>query len=129
MKKIALLSTALTAAALSTASMAQSNETLEVQASKLSPVDAKITYQEFKGSYDMSDGSLFSFRKTANKYYAVIDAAAPAEIRYVGENRFVTASGRTEFRFALDQRLNAMVTIAKENGTVIASAASTVAAY
>jgi hypothetical protein len=121
MKKL-FLASAVLSAVLANAAQAQSPESVEVLASKFSPLDAKQAYWDFKGTYDMSDGSLLSLRKVGYRYYAVIDANAPAEIKFVGDNRFVTATGRTEFQFGTDQRsLGAMVTLTKENGTVLAS--------
>lgn len=107
---------------------AQSQDTLEVQARKISPLEAKEIYDDFKGAYAMSDGSLFSFRRIANRYVALIDGHAPAELKYAGEQRFVTAAGRTEFRFAFDHRQHATVVITRDHGTVIAGTGASQAA-
>jgi hypothetical protein len=124
MKKLASLTAAVVVLATAGSVHAQSQETLEIQARKVSVLEAKEAYQEYKGTYEMSDGSLFSFRKMGSRYYAVIDSTAPAELKYVGDNRFVTASGRTEFQFATNLRLHATVVMSKENGVQVASTTS-----
>lgn len=127
MKKTALVSILSIAAAAALASpfaLAESTSPLVVEATKLAPQQARDAFKQFKGTYDMDDGTRLSFTKAGSRYYAVIDANAPVEIRPSAPDRFVSISGRSELRFALDRNGTiATVVLTKDAGTQLASAA------
>ncbi|MBL8512619.1 MAG: hypothetical protein JNJ55_01405 [Betaproteobacteria bacterium] len=108
---------------------AQAPDRVEVQASNLTRVHAAETYKEFKGTYDMDDGSRLTFNKAGSRYFATLDAAAPVEIKLSAPNQFSSVSGRTQLKFAMDAKSPiAYVTLRKDDGTVIASGGATAAA-
>jgi hypothetical protein len=121
MKKT-LVAASLISTLFAASAFAQSPDRVEVQASNLTRMQAAETYADFKGNYDMDDGTRLSFRKVGTRYYATVDANAPVEIKLTAPNQFSSLSGRTQLTFAMDTRSPlAYVTLRKDNGTVIAS--------
>lgn len=124
MKK-SIIAISLISAAVSASAFAQNPDRVEVQASNLTRIHAAEAYKEFKGTYDMNDGSLLTFSKAGSRYFVTVDANAPLEIKLTAPNQFSSVSGRTQLRFAMDTRTPvATVVLRKDDGTVLASAGS-----
>ncbi|MBL8521677.1 MAG: hypothetical protein JNK75_13560, partial [Betaproteobacteria bacterium] len=65
----------LSAALFSAAAFAQTADRVEVQATNLTRIQAADVFKEFKGTYDMDDGSRLTFSKAAGRYYATVGAS------------------------------------------------------
>lgn len=129
MKK-SIVAATLISALFAVPAIAESTDRLEVQASNLTRFKASEAYKEFKGTYDMNDGSLLSFRKIGFRYYATLDANPPVEIKMTAPNQFSSLSGRTQLKFAVDSKtLNATVVLRKDDGTLVASSGSGATAF
>jgi hypothetical protein len=127
MKKLIAISAIAPALFIATAN-AQSVDRVEVQAPNLTRIQAKEAFKEFKGTYDMDDGSRLTFSKAGSRYFATVDAYAPVEIRLTSPNQFATVTGRTTLTFAMDTKSPiATVTLRKNDGTLIASAGAAAA--
>ncbi|MBL8519687.1 MAG: hypothetical protein JNK75_03360, partial [Betaproteobacteria bacterium] len=101
-----------------------------VQATNLTRIQAADVFKEFKGTYDMDDGSRLTFSKAAGRYYATVGASEPVEVRLTAANQFSSISGRTALKFAMDTKAPiAYVTLRKDDGTIIASGPASTAAF
>ncbi len=127
---VASVSAALSAVLFAASAAAQNPDRIEVQASNLTRIHAAETYKDFKGTYDMDDGTRLTFSKSGSRYYATIDENAPVEIKLTAQNQFSSLSGRTQLRFAMDTRTPlATVVLRKDDGTLLASNGSAAAAF
>lgn len=103
MRKIVIAAIATTAAFTSLAhaggavNSVTATDTVQVQGARYK-MDAK-EFSEFKGSYQMADGSVLTLSNAKNKFYASVDGKAATEIVPVANNAFNGRNGEIKISF------------------------------